>query len=84
MKVSKVAFLFALAMAASAGALLSTNSRTTRSRPQCPPQNSPLAALTERQQQFWEDVERGLDDIADFYQSKKGMDIDRIRQFGKR
>ncbi|CAB9512285.1 Aspartate beta-hydroxylase domain-containing protein 2 [Seminavis robusta] len=42
-----------------------------------------LAALSERQQQFWEDVESGLDDIADFYQSKRNLDIDRIRLFGK-
>jgi hypothetical protein len=79
MKVSNVAIRLPLVLAC-ASAFLSTESRTTRR----PPQNSPLAALTERQQQFWEDVERGLDDIAEFYQSKKGMDIDRIRQFGKR
>lgn len=41
-----------------------------------------LAALSERQQQFWEDVEMGLDDIEDYYKNK-GMDIDRIRQFGR-
>jgi hypothetical protein len=39
--------------------------------------------LTERQVQFWEDVEDGLDDIENFY-AKKGQAIDRIRQFGKR
>ena len=44
----------------------------------------PLRALTERQQQFWEDVESGLDDIESFYKSKMGLDIDRIRQFGRR
>ena len=44
---------------------------------------SPLYALTERQMQFWEDVESGLDDIENFY-AKKGQSIDRIRQFGKR
>lgn len=42
-----------------------------------------LNALSERQMQFWEDVEEGLDDIEDFYE-KQGLDIDRIRQFGKR
>ena len=42
-----------------------------------------LSALTERQMQFWEDVEDGLDDIENFY-AKKGQSIDRIRQFGKR
>jgi hypothetical protein len=45
--------------------------------------SSSLSALTERQVQFWEDVEEGLDDIENFYQ-KKGQSIDRIRQFGKR
>lgn len=42
-----------------------------------------LEALTERQMQFWEDVEEGLDDIEDFY-AKKGQSIDRLRVFGKR
>lgn len=42
-----------------------------------------LSSLSERQMQFWEDVEDGLDDIENFY-AKKGRDIDRIRQFGKR
>ena len=41
-----------------------------------------LAALTERQMQFWEDVDAGLDDIDNFY-AKKGQDIDRIRTFAK-
>lgn len=39
-------------------------------------------ALTERQQQFWEVVENGLDDIEERYKSK-GENIDRIRQFGR-
>ncbi len=42
-----------------------------------------LNALTERQMQFWEDVEEGLDDIESYFR-KKGQNIDRIRQFGKR
>ena len=42
-----------------------------------------LDALSERQMQFWEDVEDGLDDIESFY-AKKSLSIDRIRQFGKR
>jgi hypothetical protein len=42
-----------------------------------------LKALTERQMQFWEDVEEGLDDIEEFY-AKKGQNIERIRDFGKR
>ena len=41
-----------------------------------------LAALTERQMQFWEDVDSGLDDIENFY-AKKGQDINRIRTFAK-
>lgn len=48
------------------------------------PPPSCLAALTERQQQFWEDVESGLDDVEDYYLNQKGLDIDRIRQFGRR
>ena len=47
------------------------------------PARTGLAALTERQQQFWEDVETGLDDIESYYE-KKGLDIDRLRQFGRR
>lgn len=44
---------------------------------------SKLGALTERQMQFWEDVEDGLNDIEVFY-AKRGQNIDRIREFGKR
>ncbi len=42
-----------------------------------------LSALTNRQLQFWEDVEDGLDDIANFWE-KNGQSIDRIRIFGRR
>ena len=42
-----------------------------------------LNALTDRQMQFWEDVEEGLDNIEEFYK-KRGENIDRLRQFGKR
>ena len=42
-----------------------------------------LDALTERQQQFWEDVEEGLDDIEKYYR-ERGSNIDRIRRFGMR
>ena len=42
-----------------------------------------MNALSERQMQFWEDVEDGLDDIENFY-AKKSQDIDRIREFGKK
>ena len=41
-------------------------------------------ALTERQMQFWEDVDEGLNDIEAFFVSSKGMDIDRVRRFAKR
>ena len=41
-----------------------------------------VAALTERQMQFWEDVDEGLDDIEAFY-AKRGENIDRIREFGR-
>lgn len=44
--------------------------------------SSTLDALTERQLQFWEDVDTGLTDIENFY-AKKGQDIDRIRIFAK-
>lgn len=40
-----------------------------------------LSALTERQMQFWEDVEEGLEGIESFYRKQKGQDIDRIRAF---
>lgn len=43
-----------------------------------------LAALTERQMQFWEDVEDGLKEIEDFYQSQGAGDIDRIWGFCQR
>lgn len=46
------------------------------------PSSTALGALTERQMQFWEDVDAGLDDIENFY-VKKGQDIDRIRIFAK-
>jgi hypothetical protein len=40
--------------------------------------------LSERQMQFWEDVDTGLDDIENYFKDMKGQDIDRIRQFAKR
>ena len=45
--------------------------------------SSSLQALTERQMQFWEDVEDGLKDIEEFYQ-KKDMSTDRIWGFCER
>ena len=45
-------------------------------------QTAALSALTERQIQFWEDVDDGIDDIADYYESK-GQSLDRIRAFGR-
>jgi hypothetical protein len=42
-----------------------------------------LIPLTDRQLQFWEDVDDGLNDIESFW-DKKGQNIDRIRQFALR
>jgi len=42
-----------------------------------------LHVLTERQMQFWEDVDDGLKDIEQYYRSEKNMDIDRIYAFAK-
>ena len=39
--------------------------------------------LTDRQLQFWEDVDEGLDDIESFWE-KKNKNIDRIRLFALR
>lgn len=39
-----------------------------------------LSALTERQLQFWEDVEDGLDDIEEYY-AQKDQNLSRIRNF---
>lgn len=46
-------------------------------------QLSMSGSLSERQLQFWEDVEDGLDEIEEYYK-KKDMSIERIREFGKR
>jgi hypothetical protein len=71
-----------LTLAGSVGAFLvqhptTTTLATTRSS------SSLFVALTNRQLQFWEDVEEGLDDIENFFE-KKGQSIERIRKFGKR
>ena len=58
-----------------------TSFTPTNSR--CSTRTTSLFALTERQLQFWEDVEEGLDDIESFW-LKKGQDIDRIRKFSLR
>lgn len=42
-----------------------------------------MKVLTDRQLQFWEDVDEGLDEIENFYR-KTGQNIERIRQFSKR
>jgi hypothetical protein len=42
-----------------------------------------LQALTERQLQFWEDVDDGLKEIEEYYKDEKNMDIDRIFSFAK-
>ena len=43
-----------------------------------------MHALTERQMQFWEDVEEGIDDIERYYLDAKNQGIPRIRAFAKR
>lgn len=75
--------------------LLHSRDGATGFAPSLGPPSSPLAsrspsvgfvlgALTERQMQFWEDVEEGLKDIEGFYQ-KQGMgDIERIWEFCER
>lgn len=64
--------------------LVRTSSFTIGPWRQSPLQRSScLSALTERQMQFWEDVDEGLVDIEQVYVSR-GEDIDRIRTFGKR
>lgn len=45
--------------------------------------NIRLHALTERQAQFWENVDDGLNDIETYYRNQGG-NIDRIRRFGMR
>lgn len=62
---------------------LEPSTRRRLATPSCSISATLLAALTERQMQFWEDVEDGLDDVEQVY-AAKGMDIDRIRKFGKR
>lgn len=57
--------------------------RTTSSRTHHVAPSTRLSALTERQVQFWEDVEDRLDDVEKVYASR-GQDINRIRTFGKR
>eukprot|EP00978_Attheya_sp_CCMP212_P029799 scaffold107168_cov45-Attheya_sp.AAC.1 len=74
--VNHVSAAFVTTTPLSAQSRLSTR---TSSSPSC----MKLCALTERQMQFWEDVEEGLDDVAQFYVESKGEDIDRIRAFGK-
>ena len=45
--------------------------------------SSKLNALTDRQIQFWEDCELGLNDVENVYLSR-GLTMDRIREFGQR
>jgi hypothetical protein len=70
-----------LLMGASVTLSTSFVSRVTKQHP--PASITASYALSERQMQFWEDVDKGLDDIEAFF-AKKGQDIDRIRQFTKR
>ena len=58
---------------------VSTSTRTTAKRSSVVSSTALSAALTQRQLQFWEDVEDGLDDVERLYGA-----IPRIRQFGKR
>ena len=44
---------------------------------------TPKKQLTDRQLQFWEDVDEGLNDIESFWE-KKNQNIDRIRLFALR
>lgn len=46
------------------------------------PSSTQTFALTERQMQFWEDVEDGLNDVATVYE-EQGLNIDRIRAFAQ-
>ena len=57
--------------------LFSLHERGTRT-----PTPVALSALTERQIQFWEDIDDGIDDIAAYYEGK-GQSLDRIRAFGQ-
>lgn len=63
--------------------ILRASSFTFDSRRQATRASTCLSALTERQMQFWEDVDDGLVDVEQVY-AAKGQDIDRIRTFGKR
>jgi hypothetical protein len=53
-----------------------TSTRPNIALPRC-------SALTERQMQFWEDVEDGLAEIETYFQ-KQGQSLERIRKFVKR
>lgn len=75
--------LLSLAAAATATAFTSSLSTHTTLKTSANHPCFALGALTERQQQFWEDVESGLDDIESYYAEQKGLDIDRVRQFGR-
>jgi hypothetical protein len=53
-----------------------TSTRPNVALPRC-------SALTERQMQFWEDVEDGLTEIESYFR-KQGQSLERIRKFVKR
>ena len=78
-----VLLLLASVPAVAAFLLSPTKNDRPRTSPPAPAATTRLNALTERQLQFWEDVEEGLDDIEAFWDKKAGLDIDRIRTFGK-
>jgi Aspartyl/Asparaginyl beta-hydroxylase len=46
--------------------------------------NTKALPLTDRQLQFWEDVEVGLKDIESYWLKQRGQNIDRIWQFSRR
>jgi hypothetical protein len=53
---------------------------TTTTRPRAATTRTHLAVLTERQVQFWEDVQEGLQDIEEFYQ-KSNLGLERLWDF---
>jgi hypothetical protein len=48
------------------------------------PNAMPRFALTERQMQFWEDVEDGLTEIESCFRKHEGQSLERIRKFAER
>jgi hypothetical protein len=68
--------------------IVTTSRRTTQSHVAAAASDAETTAtmkkqLTDRQLQFWEDVDEGLNDIESFW-GKKNQNIDRIRLFALR